>query len=99
MPKNSSNSRFWCCCGRNYFNLLVNLTSKFKYKGEWFEQARYNERFESADAKCVKAIYGDRDATSISVNNTELVPEKNGTYKFSSISGKGVQVDVSQNIF
>jgi hypothetical protein len=46
-------------------------------------------------SRCTKGIYGDRDETSISVNNTNIVPDGEGLFYFSYIDGKGIQVDVS----
>jgi hypothetical protein len=46
-------------------------------------------------SRCQSAIYGDRDETSISVNNTNIVPDDEGLFYFSYLAGKGIQVDVS----
>ena len=74
---------------------FINKYFHFQYKGEWFEQARYVVPFQADDGKCVKPIYGDLTDTSITVNNTQILPADNDQWKMFYLTGQGVQVDVS----
>merc|ERR1712130_695280 len=78
------------------------LIKKFnlqKYAGLWYEQMRYPVRFQDDNSKCGTATYAAIDATTVSVNNTEISPiymnrDTNQTqHQLTYILGKAKQTD------
>merc|ERR1712154_5198 len=71
---------------------LISDFSVEKYLGEWYEQLRYPDQFQNAADKCVKATYGPRDETSVTVNNTGIEPDGDLWY-LSWILGQAEQTE------
>ena len=77
-----------------------------RYKGRWYEQHRYPNEFTDPESKCNTAFYAILDETTISVNNSEMVPDTDSInptdeevkYRLVWASGNGTQVFVSWNI-
>ena len=65
-----------------------------RYGGTWFEQARYPVPFQAPDEKCISPTYGGIDETTVSVNNSAIVPvAETGQWKLQWLLGTAVQVD------
>ena len=66
-----------------------------RYGGRWYEQVRYPTNFDTPDDKCITAFYGGIDETTVSVNNSAIIPiYSTGEEKANWIYGTAVQVRV-----
>jgi len=64
-----------------------------KYGGTWYEQLRYPTSFQDKNGKCTTAIYTAIDATSVTVNNTQIQRIKNSDeWKLTGAIGEAKQV-------
>ena len=64
---------------------LFKITFESKYYGKWWENARTPVSFSDDSDKCGGAEYGPVDASTITVNNSHIIP-------YSDASGSGLEL-------